>query len=357
MQIALSARFGPLCLKLICLLSVTAYIAGTMREYIASYLGTSQGRHAMQEAIALEPSNAEYRHSFGSYFVLSEQRPDLAIPHYRSAVTLNPHLADYWLDLAKAYASTGDAQQQRLALERALEVDPKTPAVFWEVANAFLMRGDVQKAFRTFRFVLDTDPSQVQITVQICWYATQNLDMMISDLLPPIPGGYLELLRLVVEEGRKDEADKIWSRLVVLRQRFDPRLAMPYVDYLIAQHDIEHARAAWGELGRINPEFWPYLASAANLVVNGGFEREFLNTGFDWRQEGKSGVTLAMDAQQFHSGRRSLSLVFNGGAVLDTGASQSIAVDPDNEYKFTAYARTDNVLAAQGPQFVISEAY
>src|SRR5207302_3905272 len=114
---------------------------------------------------------------------------------YRSAVVLNPHLADYWLDLAKAYASTGDIPRQELAFKHALEVDPNTPMVSWEVANGFLLQGNLQKAFPIFRHVLQTDTHTATI-VQICWYATHNVDIMLRDVLPATPDAYLELLKL-----------------------------------------------------------------------------------------------------------------------------------------------------------------
>jgi cytochrome c-type biogenesis protein CcmH/NrfG len=59
------------------------------------------------------------------------------LPPLKSAVTLNPHIAEYWLGLASAFASTGAGDQPERALERALEVDPNTPRVSRAVANAF----------------------------------------------------------------------------------------------------------------------------------------------------------------------------------------------------------------------------
>jgi tetratricopeptide (TPR) repeat protein len=357
MQIALRTPAGKLCLKLICLLVTTAYMVIAAREYVAFRLGTSAERHAMEEAIALEASNAEYRHDLGSYFIASEQRPDLAIPNYRAAVTLNPYLADYWLDLARAYESTGDGREEERALKQALEVDPNTPTVLWEVANGFLRRDDFQKAFRVFRLLLQTDKSRIEPTVQICWYATHNVDTMMSDVLPPTPNVYLAFLKLLVGERETEAAARIWAQLIGMQQYFDPQLASAYVEYQIAQHDIDHAQAAWNDLGRIDAGFRPYLVSAGNLVVNGSFEQRLLNMGFDWRFADHSSVTLAPDAQQFHSGNRSLSVTFNGQAAVDAGLQEFMAIDPNTRYKFSVFVRTDEIFAAQGPQFAISDAY
>jgi len=180
---------------------------------------------------------------------------------------------------------------------------------------------------------------------------------MMSEVLPPTPSVYLEFLKLLTAEGQTDAAEKTWSRLVALQQPFDPQLATPYLEYLIAQHDVGPARAAWNDLGRIDPGFQPYLSSAGNLVANRGFEEKILNMGFDWRYKVNPHVTLAQDAEQFHGGSRSISVTFDGQAVVDTGLSQLIVVDVNSRYNFSAYVKTDDIFAAHGPQFVISDAY
>src|ERR1700682_5235927 len=124
--------------KILCLLLVLAYIGIAVRDYVAYRFASSEQPHALDKAIALDPANAGYRNRLGYYVMYPENRPDLAIPLYKSAVTLNPHIAEYWLDLASAYASTGAGEQQEWALERALEVDPNTPLVSREVAIVFL---------------------------------------------------------------------------------------------------------------------------------------------------------------------------------------------------------------------------
>src|SRR6266480_2406904 len=356
MEIILQSLSYKLVGKILCLLLALLYIAIAVRDYVAYRLAASQQHHAIEQAVAMDPSNAAYLHRLGSYFMFSEQRSDLAIPQYRSAVALNSHNVDYWLDLASAYASTGGSEQQELALERAVEVEPNTPEVSWELANAFLVRGDLPKAFRIFRHLLQTDSSQIESTLQICWHATHDIDMM-NKVLPPTPTVSLEFLKLLIVEGEMDAADKIWSQLVAPQQLFDPQLAAPYLEYLIAQHHVEHARIAWEDLGRMNLRFRPYLSSAQNLVVNGGFEEKILNMGFDWRHVDEPHEALALDTEQFHGGSRSISVAFDGQAVVDIGLSQFIVVEANTPYNFSAYVRTEDIFAAYGPKFVISDAY
>jgi tetratricopeptide (TPR) repeat protein len=356
MQIALPSPSSRLSWKILCLFLMLAYIGAAIRDYVAYRLSASQQPHEMEQAIALDPSDAGYHDRLGEYFMFSDQRPDLAVLQYRSAVALNPHIAEYWLDLANAYASTGAGEQQARALEQAHQVDPTTPEVSWQVANAFLTRGDLQKAFGMFRIVLQTDPLRVRPALQVCWYTTQDLKMMM-DILPPLPNVYLEFLKLLINERQTSAAEEIWSQLVAVRQPFDPQEATHYFEYLISEHHIDRAQAAWNDLGRLDPGFRPHLRSAENLVVNSGFEEKLLNMGFDWRYKDSSHVTLALDREQFHQGSRSVSIVFDGQADAEIGLSQFVAVDPNTRYDFSVYVKTDNIFAAQGPEFVISDAY
>lgn len=287
--------------------------------------------------------------------MFSQHRPKLAIPYLKAAVALNPHVGWYWLDLASAYQSIGAIEEQTLSLEHAIDVDPTTPLVSWEVANSFLVQGDLPRAFRQFRLLLQTGTPRTLSILQTCWRATHNLDAM-SDALPPKAEVYLEFLKLLIGERETSAAEKVWSQLAALKQPFDPQLAMPYLDYLIAQREVSPAQQAWKDLAQVNPSFLPYLPSV-NFVVNGDFESKIMNGGFDWRHESKPHVTLALDAQEFHDGNRSLSVVFDGDAGSDTGVSQSIVISPDVHYAFTAYVKTEDISAAEGPQFVISDAY
>jgi hypothetical protein len=92
-------------------------------------------------------------------------------------------------------------------------------------------------------------------------------------------------------------------------------------------------------------------------VANGGFEEKILNMGFDWRYVDKSHAALALDTEQFHGGSRSISITFDGQEVIDTGLFQFIAVEANTPYNFSAYVKTEDIFAAYGPNFVISDAY
>lgn len=352
--LALPGSSRPLLWKLFCLFLAGLYIASIARDYRASLLATSQNLSDIERAATLNPGNADYRDRAGFYMTFVEHRPDLAISQYRAATNLNPYAADYWLDLANAYGLADDDQQEALALNRALAAEPETPRVASNVAYTLMARGDFEAAFQIFRTVLLDDPSQSSAILETCWRATQNIERM-NGVLPPDPRDYLALLNILTGDGDAEASAKLWFRLIALQKSFDPLLVMPYVEYLMAQHQTGQAMEAWNDVGRVAPSFRPYLPGPENLVVNGGFERKILNSGFGWRYESRPGVILAVDGEQFHGGGHSLSIAFDGQVVSDAGLSQTVAVEGNTQYTFAAYLKSEGLLTAHAPQFAIDD--
>jgi tetratricopeptide (TPR) repeat protein len=341
----------------VCVVFVGLYSFLAFRPYYASRLVAVPDRGNLQEAIRLEPANAEYRELLGRYLAFSGQNLDGAISNYRAAVALNPYAARYWLDLASAYQVANRTSEQRESLERAVQADPTTPHVAWEAANFFLVQGDRVKALQHFRVVLANDPEAVDLALQLCWRATEDANQILNEALPKRADLYFSFLRLLIHKQETAAAKNVWNRLVTLNQTFSLPLAFPYFRFLIAQQEVAAAQNAWHQLARLNPSLQPYLPSRENLIINAGFEENVLNGGFDWSYLPNPHVALAIDTSEFHSGTRSLSITFDGQNAADAGIFQFIPVKPNTEYEFSAAYKTEDLVTASGPRFSIADAY
>src|SRR6185312_2104383 len=111
------------------------FVAFAACQYLAAIFSERNDLSSLQRTVRLQPLNAEYRYRLGLYFSLLN--PDAAAESFRAAVSLNPYRADYWLALARAYNSMGDAQAQDPALRNALKMGPTDPAIVWEAANVY----------------------------------------------------------------------------------------------------------------------------------------------------------------------------------------------------------------------------
>jgi tetratricopeptide (TPR) repeat protein len=342
-----------------CFVLVGLYLYLALRIFLASHLAGTPDASNLNQAIRLEPSNAEYRELLGRDLALSGASLNDAVANYRAAVHLNAYVARYWLDLASAYQVAGQTGEQEESVERAVEADPTTPHVAWEAANFFLVQGDAEKALRYFRVVLanDPDPNTVDSALQLCWRSTGDANRILDQVLPRTTDRYLAFLRFLISRQEVAAAENVWNHLITLNQKFSTKLAFPYFRFLIAKQEVAAAQLAWQQLAGLDPSLQPYLPSPENLVVNGGFEENVLNGGFDWWYESRSDAALAIDTSDFFSGTRSLSVTFDGRDPGDAGIIQFIPVKPNTRYEFSAESKTEDIESASGPRFAIVDAY
>jgi tetratricopeptide (TPR) repeat protein len=339
----------------LCLIYV--FLAG--RLFVASLFGESPELASLERAARLDPGNADYRNHLGRYYALVARDPGAAIDPYRAAVQLNPHSARYWFDLASAYQVLGDVANQTWALERAIDADPTTPDVAWEAANFFLVQGDNEKALREFHVVLESEPSMANLAIQFCWRINPDVDMLLRDVVPAKSTAYIAFLGLLMSKQETAATAKVWAKLIETSpasQPFELRYVYEYLEYLLNHKDVDQARLVWQQAA---PRFGlsSYLPTRNNLIVNGDFSLDVLNGGFDWQYQKQPSVTLTLDPSDFHGGRRSLLIAFDGPGVIDAGIRQFIAVQSNTTYQFSAYYKNGEIEGAGGPHFTLQDAY
>ncbi len=352
------SRWQRICLGLLTLALAAGYLYAAVRQYRAARWATSDDQpFGLKKAIDLEPGNASYRHRLGQFLYLTELNADATLPHYEAAVTLDPFSGQNWLDLAAVWEVKGDSMQQENAMRRALVAEPFTPDVVWGVANFHLVRGEIDDAvplLRRFTEAKSTIDGNIDTTaMDVAWRATHNVDLLVDRVLPPASAYRAALIQFLLAQNDPAATASAWSRLVELQQPFDERVGLTYVNLLMQQQAIATAAKVWNDMGVLIPGFHAHLGSENNLVVNGGFEEELLDAGFEWRLIPQPNRTLSADAGQFHTGNRSLRIDFDGEGT-DTGLIQTIMVKPNTRYRFSAFMRTEGILSASGPRFVVT---
>jgi hypothetical protein len=332
------------------------YVLLTGRLFVASAYGEKPELSSLEHAARLDAGNADYRDHVGRYYALVARDPGAAIEPYRAAVQLNPHSARYWFDLASAYQVLGDISKQTWALEHAIQADPTTPDVAWEAANFYLVQGENEKALREFRVVLDNDPSLAAPAIQFCWRINPDVDMLLHDVVPARSTAYMAFLDLLMSKQETAATAKVWAALMAAPEPFEQRHVYHYIQYLFDHKDVDDARLAWQQAAA-RFAFSSLLPTRNNLIVNGDFNLDPLNGGFDWQYEKQQSVTLTLDPSDFHSGHRSLLITFDGPGVNDAGIRQFIAVQPNTPYDFSAYYKNGELEGAGAPHITLQDAY
>ncbi len=356
MKISFQTAARKRTLAVLVIVVAAVYLSLAAREVVASWLGSRVELSSLRRAAWLDPSNADYRDHLGRYYDLVARDPASAIGLYRAAVQLNPHSARYWFDLASAYQVMGDTPGQTAALEHAIHADAMTPDVAWEAANLYLVQGENEKALREFRVVMANDTSLAASSIQFCWRIQPDVNALLRDVVPHNADAYIAFLTLLESRQETDGTFKVWNALMQTSEPFEIRYAFEYLHYLILHKEVDKAVEAWQQTAdRFG--LTGYLPTPGNLIVNGTFSFDVLNGGFDWQYQKQSGVTLTLDPSDFHSGRRSLLITFDGPGITDAGFYQLVAVQPNTSYDFTAYYKNGDLEGAGGPHITIQDMY
>jgi tetratricopeptide (TPR) repeat protein len=340
----------------VAILLAVLYFGFAGRELIASWLGDRAELKSLQWAARLDPGNADYRNHLGRYYDLVARDPASAVGYYKAAVQLNPHSARYWFDLAGAYQVLGDTASQAASLEQAIHADAMTPDVAWEAANLYLVQGETDKALHEFSVVLANDVSLAASAIQYCWRINPDVDAMLRDVVPHTADAYIAFLRLLETKEEVKGTFKVWDALQQMHQPFERREVYDYVHFLIQHKEVDQAVLVWQQAAdRFG--LTAYLPSASNLIINGNFDLDVLNGGFDWQYQKQGSVTLLLDPSEFHSGRRSLLIAFDGPGISDGGFYQLVPVQPNTTYDFSAYYKNGEIEGAGGPHLTVQDMY
>ena len=108
---------------------------------------------------------------------------------------------------------------------------------------------------------------------------------------------------------------------------------------------------------RADPSLVDAMTPDSNLLVNGGFEKEILNGGLDWRLNPEQGAAITTDRSAPLEGSSSLEIKFDGTQNLaDALVFEYVPVEPNTSYGFSGYMRALNLTTDSGPRFEICDA-
>jgi len=335
------------------LAAVIVYAAG--RNGLAEYREQSGNPEDWFRAAQLEPDNADYWYRLGRYrqFDLAASDLSQAISYYRRAVALNPHAADYWMDLASAYEATGQNEQALAAFERAKASHPISAEVAWRYGNFLLRAGNVPEALVEMRHAVETNPKLLPSAVTTAWRATQDIQKILAGIIPPSSGACLDAVDALAANREATPALAVWNRMIALGQPFELRRALPLVEELVRQYQEKDAWQVWRQAltgsGNKAPD-----AATGERITDGGFESDPPQGGFGWHLDPMDGADYEMDESSPHSGVRALRVRFDGSANLDfRQVRQLVPVEPNRQYRFSAYVRIQGISTESGLRFFI----
>jgi len=337
----------------ILLVSLAFGLAST--QFLAVCLAERPDPSGWNVAARLDPANAEYRDLQANYAFFSGSS-EQAVKLLDAATALNPHKSEYWLDLAKVEQSIGRAAESRRHLADAIANDPNSTTVAWQAGSFFWSQNEPIDALNEFRVVLASKGELAPAALENCWQIKPDAGFLLTNIIPQDRDSVAGFLEFLISKNDKSGAAAAWSRLVALNQPIESRYVLEYMNFLFSGKDIVQAKRVWKDSAKLTDTAL-YQPSAENLVVNGSFELPSLNYGFDWHYDKSPGVTLSLDQNEFHSGNRSLAIEFDSTSLEQIPVAQFVAVEPNTDYRFEAFYKTERLEGVTSPQVLVWDGY
>ncbi len=325
------------------------------RVWLAAHWASSPDPAIWRKAAILEPGDAEYwdRLGLSQEWSIDNGGTRQATRYLERAVRTDPRSAALWMDLADVYETSGDPAKAQRAFKQAETDDPMSAEVAWRYGSFFLYEGDLPQGYAEIKRSLLVDSSLAPSAIAECWQANPNIGALLGQALPAELPDYLTAMDFFLSRNLLDPALAVWNRELALGMVARMPQAIPLVNALISQNRLAEAQRTWHQALRASR--WPRdPREETSLIFNGGFERKIVGGGFDWREIPADGVTYARDSGVSHSGSHSLRIDFGGQANLDfANVFQLVPVEPGTRYHFSAWLRTKGISTDQGIRFQI----
>ncbi len=360
MQITVRSNLVKRSLLALEILGLFAALMWISITYLADRFAQNPSAKDLQVAVKLDPWNSDHRLRLGRLFQynVAEIDSEQAMKHFRIASELNPHDPRPWLELGAALELQGRTADAEACLRRADLRAPNIPVIQWAIGNFLLLHGNTDEAFRHFKVVLAGSIGYNTVLFRTAWKASGDADEILNKLIPNESPAELSYLYYLISQQRYDEARRVWDRIVETWGSLLPPQAAGYIDSLIRAGRHKDAQQVWGDLLRKGSVKSTYQVTEENLIVNGDFEEDPLNMGFDWRMDTVEGAYSAIDGTTFHSPGHSLLVQFSGKAnVYYRHTAQYVPVRPGRTYVLQGFMRTEGITTDSGPRLEVWDAY
>ena len=325
-----------------------------IRNARADHFAGLPTRQALERATELEPGDARNWYLLGRYwqFNLEDADAQKAVRAYKIAVSVDPRSTVSWLGLGSAYESAGDLAHAREAFLQAKKAYPLSAEAAWQYGNFLLRLGELEPAFAEMRRAVESDPKRGAESFSRAFRAEPDVDRILNRALPPIRDVYVDIIWDQIAEGHTDIALQVWDRLVSIHPRLPLRDVFPLIGALRNSKRIADAGRVWDQAVSVSG-MAELQGPPRSVLWDGGFESGITGGGYSWLfPEGLRNMQFSIDAQEKHSGNRSLRLTFDGKSIVSsTDICHYVPVPPSTSYRFSAWVKTRAVTTDQGVRF------
>jgi tetratricopeptide (TPR) repeat protein len=328
--------------------------------FVAEVISRKTAVKNLDLAVKLDPSNSDYHLRLGRLYQysLTDINSDLAVEHFRRATELNPFDPRPWLDLGLTLEFQGKTPEAEACLRRADFLARNIVPYQWSIGNFFLLHGNVDEAFRHFKTVLAGKSGYDYVLFTTAWKASGDAKKILEEVIPNSAPVEFDYLYFLIAQKRHPEAQSVWRRIVGRSEKFSPQRAAAYIDDLIDAHRAQEAYQIWLDLRMKGLIKATYEETHQNPLINGDFEEDLLNMGFDWRIAQVEDANVRLDQTTYHSPGHALLIQFLGKQNVDYHhVYQYVVVEPKCHYRLRGYMKSEGITTDTGPRLEVRDAY
>lgn len=329
------------------LLATASLMVPLWGHYRADALARSGTQQDLEQALALQPGNAELHNRLGRMLLLLPLGDaQQARSHLEEAVRLDPRAGIYWVDLALGRELSGDLAGAAEALRRARQAEPRTPLVLWHESNFLLRRGENDRSLAVVAELLRQSPDYTARALPFFARVVAPGEL-IARVVPDRADALEAAMEFVRREGHISAAPATWERLRRLDRAPNEGQLRAFVDWLLARGEAELALRVWNEAGQRR---WLAVENAdSGRLYNGDFQRAMLNFGFDWRVEPHPDASVWIEARGPQAGIESLCVQFSESARAGYAHVRHwIPVEPSAFYSLRGALRSEKLFSRTG---------
>jgi tetratricopeptide (TPR) repeat protein len=330
------------------------YLGNTIAEY---FHPEDHRLETAQMAIGLAPNDPLPHWRLGN-LAQKELPPDqisLVVSEYEKAVSLSPNDYRLWMDYGTSLEQAGEFEKAEKALREAVKLAPSYAYPRWFLGNLLLRTDRYDEGFAELRRASEANSDFLNQLFNLAWQLNKDDFDSLRAAVGNTAGVRAAFSDYLIKRARYDEGLRLWNTLSGPEKRESRVAADAIINALVTNKRYHQAMAIWNEVA-------PGPAYNAELghILDRGFENNLAHgpgAVFGWQVQSSSQVQIGIDGGQGHSGSRSLRLFFQVRSHIDTiNVTQLIPVQPNTEYDFECYLKTDKLESAETPVIFITNA-
>ena len=330
------------------------YIGNTLAEYFDP---ETSGEDLARLAVTLAPDDplTHWRLADFTERELPVDQIGAAVREYEVAVSLSPFDYRYWMALGRALEQASDIQRSENALRRAVELAPSYSYPRWYLGNLLLRNERYEEAFAELQLASEADPELRSQLFNLAWEVFKGDTASLQSVVGQSAAARAQFSLYSIGRGRIDDSLQLWSTLSDDERRDNVTTAHAIIESLVNNRKYHHAASVWNGITS-----QPNYQVAIGAILDPGFEDggSYANASvFGWKLKSHAQAQIGIDPNHSHSGSRSLRLIFQVRSTQSTfNISQLVPVQPNTQYTFQTFVKTQKLASAATPMLAIIDA-